>query len=373
MIYFDNAATTFPKPQAVIDSVHECITEYCGNSGRSGHYMSLLTSEKIYEAREKIADLISVDDPAKIIFTQNATHALNLAIKTSVKPSTHVLISDLEHNSVLRPIHALCEKENVTYSIFKSDGDLEKNIEKQLTPNSKYIISTLASNVNGREIDTKKLSRVANKYNLCLITDASQLIGHKKISIEETPVNILCAPVHKALFGIQGAGFAVFNDQILRDTLYEGGSGSSSKDLKMPQELPERFEAGTLPSPAIISVIEGIKFIEQNGIAEIERKIEHLSSILYSRIKNIKGIKTYGYNLGVISFNFKSIPSASLSYYLDKNNIYTRSGLHCAPLAHKTIGTAAQGTVRVSLSFFNTEEEIDEFYKVLSEICRIYF
>ncbi len=373
MIYLDNAATTFPKPKSVIDGVYKCITEYCGNPGRSAHRMSVLTSEKIYETREKIAEFISIEEPEKIVFTQNATHALNLAIKTTVQPNSHVLISDIEHNAVLRPIHAVSLKNNVRYSIFSSEGDLEKNIEGKIKKDTKYLISTLASNVNGREIDLEILSKVAIKNNLILIVDASQLIGHKKINLMRTPCNILCAPSHKALFGIQGAGFAVFNDDLYRDTMYEGGSGNASKELKMSSELPERFEAGTLSSPAIISMMYGIEFIEENGIEEIFNKNEKLSFMLFERLKSIKDLTVYSNNLGVISFNYKDIPSSSVSYYLDKRDIYTRSGLHCAPLAHKTIGTSNQGTVRVSMSCFNTVKDIDIFFKELSEICSVYF
>ena len=191
---------------------------------------------------------------------------MNLAIKTTVKPDTHVVISDMEHNSVLRPVHALSKNIGVKYSVFSTYGNIEENIEKCINNNTRCVISSLASNVIGREVPMDILTKVCEKNKLSLITDASQVIGHKDINLAKTPCSVLCAPGHKALFGIQGSGFAVFSDDEMRDTFIEGGSGSESLNLNMPEYLPERFEAGTLSSPSIISLGEGIKFIEKVGI-----------------------------------------------------------------------------------------------------------
>ena len=372
MIYLDNAATTFPKPKCVIEATTKCIKEYCGNPGRSSHRLSLKTSEKIYEARERISDFLGISNPESVVFTQNATHALNLAIKTTVTPNSHVLISDIEHNSVLRPVHSLKNKIGVEYSVFESKGNLEENISSKITPKTKYIISSLASNVIGREIHLMELSEIAKKYGLSLITDASQLIGHKKINLTDTPCDVLCAPAHKALFGIQGAGFCVFMDKLKRDTIFEGGSGNDSKNLMMPEFLPERFEAGTLSSPAIISLLSGIEFINRVGIDEIEEKIFFLTEKYADVINSIKNAILYEYGNGVISFNILNTPAENISKELDKYGICTRSGLHCSPLAHKTVGTLNIGTVRISLSYLNAKKEIDEFYKRLKEIAKNY-
>ena len=370
MIYLDNAATTFPKPKCVIKAAKECIEEYCGNPGRSSHRLSLKTSERIFEAREQISAFLGVSSPENVVFTQNATHALNLAIKTTVKPNSHILISDIEHNSVLRPVHSLKNKIGVKYSIFESKGNLEENISSKITPNTKYIVSSLASNVLGREIPIKELSRISKKFGLSLITDASQLIGHKKINLSETPCDVLCAPAHKALFGIQGAGFCVFMDKLERDTIFEGGSGNDSKNLLMPEFLPERFEAGTLSSPAIISLLAGIEFINEVGIDAIEEKILLLTEKYAEVIHSVKNAVLYEYGNGVISFNISNTPAENIAKELDKHGICTRSGLHCSPLAHKTAGTLNIGTVRISLSYLNTKREIDCFYKRLKEIAK---
>ena len=372
MIYFDNAATTFPKPKCVIKAVNECISKYCGNPGRSSHRLSILTSEKIYEAREKIARLLGVESPEKVVFTQNATHALNLAIKTTVKPNTHVLISDIEHNSVFRPIYSMSKKSGIQYSIFDTSFDIEKSINSLIKDNTKYIVSTLASNVIGREISLKMLTDISKKNNLTLITDASQIIGHKKINLSENQCDVLCAPGHKALFGIQGIGFAVFLDGIKRESYIEGGSGSDSLNPEMPEMLPERYEAGTLPSPSVISLLAGLDFIEKTGQEEIERFLNFITERCADIINSIPNSVLYEYGNGVISFNLANVPSELISEELDRFGVLTRGGLHCAPLAHKSIGTDKIGTVRVSLSFLNKINELDEFYKILKSVSKKY-
>ena len=372
MIYLDNAATTFPKPKCVIKTLTECVKKYCGNPGRSAHSLSMATSEKIFETRERVAKFIGVSTPENIVFTQNATYALNLAIKTTVEANSHILISDLEHNSVLRPIHALSEQMGVEYSVFKTGADMEKSIMENMQENTTCIVSTLASNVIGREVPIKKLSEISQKYGLTLIIDASQLIGHKKIDLSNTHCDVLCAPAHKALFGIQGAGFAVFLDDKKRNTIFEGGSGNDSNNPQMPDFLPERFEAGTVSSPSIISLLAGIDFIEGIGIGEIEEKIAFLTERCAEAINSINNAVLYEYGNGVLSFNITEVPAEVIASELNKNGICTRSGLHCAPLAHKTIGTLGIGTVRISLSYLNNSREIDILYKTLRRVSNKY-
>ena len=371
MIYLDNAATTFPKPQSVIDGTFECIKRYCGNPGRGTHKLSSKISEKIYETRELIAGFLGTDAPENVVFCQNATHALNLAIKTTVEPSTHVLISDIEHNSVLRPIHALSKSNGVEYSLFDS-ANIDYSIPCLIKKNTKYIVSTLASNVIGREIRLEKLSEIAKKFKLTLIVDSAQLIGHKEINLAKTYCDVLCAPGHKALFGIQGAGFAVFSDKIKRSTLVEGGSGNDSKNLSMPELLPERFEAGTLPSPSIVSLYYGLDFIQKVGLVEIERKLLKLTERYADILSSFEDIALYEYGNGLVSFNIGNAPSSEVAEEFNRYGVFMRSGLHCAPLAHDAIGTAKQGCVRISLSYLNSFEECDKFYKVIKSICRSY-
>lgn len=365
MIYLDNAATSFPKPPCVLKGTAKFIKKECGNSGRSSHELAMITSKLIYESREAIADFLGISDAERVVFTQNATHALNLAIKTTITENSHVLISEFEHNAVLRPLHAISTKKNISYSIFATTGNLEENIECLIRDNTKYIICSLVSNVTGKEIPLKLLSDISKKHGLSLILDASQALGHIDVDLKEQNCNILCSAGHKALFGIQGVGFAAFIDNEARETVFEGGSGSDSFNLDMPKKLPERFEAGTLSSPAIVSLLHGIKFIEKIGLEEIKCKIGDIENRYVEILTNSKKCVLNGYGNGIISFNIKNVSSEAVASNLNDYGICVRGGFHCSPLAHKSIGTTDSGTVRISLSYMNSIKEADKFYKAL--------
>ena len=365
MIYLDNAATTFPKPQCVIKEVTKCIEKYCANPGRSSHKMSLQASEEIYRAREAVSEFFCLKKPENICFTVNTTYALNLAIKTSITEKCHVIISDIEHNSVLRPISKLRRTLGIEYSVFSTNGNIEENIENLIKKDTKAIVSTLMSNVTGKKVPLSVLSKVAAKHQLTLIIDAAQLAGHEYINLEENPCSIFCAPGHKGLFGIQGCGFAVFCDDERRDSFIEGGSGADSKSLYMPDYLPERFEAGTLPTPSIVSLRAGIEFINSKGIGNVTKKLDRLTEIYSERISSVKGCKILGSGGGIIAFDVKDMLSSVVAQELDNKDIYVRSGLHCAPMTHEMLGSADKGLVRVSLSILNTEKDADILYKAL--------
>ena len=369
MIYLDNAATTFPKPRTVINSVNDCLNNYCGNPSRSSHILSMKASEAVYEAREAVAELVGINDPERVVFTMNATYALNLAIKTSIKSKCHVLISDIEHNSVVRTVEKLKSTLGVECSRFDTDN-IEASITSLLRADTAAIISTLASNVTGKRVSLELLSVIAKKHGLILITDAAQLIGHEAVNLKKYPCNVLCAPGHKALFGIQGCGFAIFCDEILRDSFIEGGSGSNSASPGMPDLLPERFEAGTLPTPAIAALTAGIKFLREITEPAICEKLSVLNARARSVLDSIAGIKAYG--TGPISFSYKNIPSSVICSLLDKRGICTRGGLHCAPHAHEKLGTLDGGLVRISTSILNSTKDLDELYYAIKDISRIY-
>lgn len=365
MIYFDNAATTYPKPSEVSVEVLDTIMRYGANPGRSGHKLSIAASEKVYATREKVAKLLSYDSPENVVFTQNATYALNLAIKGMICEKCHVITSDAEHNSVLRPLETLKARYGVEYSTFESDGDIETSIKGLVRSDTKAIISTLTSNVTGKEIPLEILSRISRQLGIPLIVDASQLIGHKRINLKETPCDVLCAPGHKGLFGIQGSGFALISSPLIKNGLAEGGSGTNSMNLSMPEYLPERFEAGTLPTPAICSLGAGIDFIENYGIDRIEEKLNMLTRICSSELRKLHGTEIFGDTGGIVSFRMKGIAPDILARYLDDEDICVRAGLHCAPMIHKKLGSEKTGLVRVSFSVFNEESEIFEFIKAL--------
>ena len=368
MIYFDNAATTFPKPKCVYRSVIECIKTYCGNPGRSSHALSVRSEEEIYRAREAVASFLNIKNPEYVVFTENATHALNIAIKTAIPDNSHVIISNIEHNSVLRPLSALAKSKGVTFSVFSVGGDVEKEISSLIQDNTSAVICSLMSNVNGHLTDMKLISDICHRNSLLFIADASQKIGHFNIDLANTPCDILCAPAHKALFGIQGAGFAVMCDGKVRESFMEGGGGSESMNISMPEYLPDRYEAGTLPTPSIVSLRSGIDFINSIGLGNIADHINKLTAYATEILISHKKTSFLSGEGGVISFNIGSVPASECAAFFDKNGICTRAGLHCAPLAHKMLSTENDGTVRISFSYFNTLSEIDTFYKVLKDM-----
>lgn len=369
MVYLDNAATSYPKPRCVYEALIKSLYDAPGNPGRSSHKLSVAAAEAVYSCRENLASLINAPSPEGVVFTYNATHALNLAIKSYLKTGTHILTSDIEHNSVIRPLEALKAERLIDYSVFSSGENIEKSIESKLRGNTSCIVSTNASNVTGKIIPLDCLSRLAKKHGLALIIDASQSIGHFNIDLSKTSCDVICGPGHKALFGIQGVGFAVFSDLTRKKSWVEGGSGTESINIEMPMHLPEGYEAGTPATPAICSLNRGIEFIREIGIDSVEEKIKKLTELMYERFASVKGIKIYSAGNGLISFNYKDYPSSYTASLLDKENIYVRSGLHCAPSAHRLMGTINGGTLRASVSVLNTVENIDEAYKAMKSIA----
>lgn len=368
MIYLDNAATSFPKPAIVLDEVNYCLKKYCGNPGRSSHKLSQQSGEAVYTARERVASHLGLSEPESIIFTYNATYALNIAIKSLIKEGSHILTSDFEHNSVIRPLEALKKSRGIEYSSFSAGDDLIASLQSALRPNTKGIVCSIASNVTGEGLPLEVLSDFASKNSLLLIIDASQAVGHIPIDLSKTPCTALCAPGHKGLFGIQGSGFLYMNSKAAADSFIEGGSGSDSLSKDMPLLLPEKYEGGTLSTPAIVSLSAGIKYIDRVGVNNIKERLDRLTNRTRELLSEIKGIKLYRSGSGLISFNIDDIPSSLLAASLDDQGICVRGGLHCAPSAHKKLGTLKQGAVRVSFSYLNRDEDADKLYLAIKKI-----
>lgn len=370
MIYLDNAATSFPKPESVKKELLRCIDIFGGNPGRGSHRLAMLASEKIYECRCKICDFFSTNSPENVVFTYNATYALNMAIKSSYKKGSHILISDMEHNSVYRPIYNLKKTGECDYDIFSSDGDIIANISSLIRKNTDMLICTHVSNVSGRVLPVEEIGKLCKKHGIYFIIDASQSAGHIDVDINKINCNVLCAPGHKGLFGIQGSGFAIFNNRRHLRTFIEGGNGINSKSPAMPYETPESYEGGTLSTPAISSLCAGINFIEEIGSKEITEREETLRNFLLDRLTSIKRIHVQDEKrqcVNTVSFFTPEINSDLLGNMLDEKGICVRTGMHCSPLAHKTLKSPEQGTVRVSISYFNTIKDIDTFTKAVKE------
>lgn len=380
MIYFDNAATTFPKPQKVIQEAMNAIKIYGGNPGRGGHKMAMRVSEKIYDVRKKAAEFFN-SEPQNIAFAQNCTMALNTAIKGVLKENDHVIISALEHNSVLRPVHKLSLDKGVSYDIVSPDLENDDNtvlrFENKIKNNTKAIICTHASNVTGVVMPIRKLGELCRKHNLIFIVDGAQSAGILKINVKEDNIDILCLPGHKGLYGITGSGMMIVNlDKQLIDTIMEGGTGSASTEIMMPEFLPDRFEAGTVNTAGILSIGAGIDFINRISIEKIYRHEFELCDSVFQRLKLNSKVKLYNYkleygkNAPIISFNIGEANSDFTVSELDKFGFALRGGLHCAPLAHNFYNTLDSGTARFAPSIFSKREECEKFVKCIDFLSK---
>ncbi|MBP3436825.1 MAG: aminotransferase class V-fold PLP-dependent enzyme [Clostridia bacterium] len=370
-IYLDQAATSFPKPPSVLAAVRRALYEAGGNPGRSAHRLSLAAAEGIYTCREKVAAFFDAPREEGVVFTQNATYALNMAIFSFAKEGGHILISDMEHNAVLRPVCHLAKKGIISYEIYPTDKDTAKEVEKRIKKETCLVIANHASNICGRILPVAKIGALCQKKGIPFLVDASQSAGHLPISLSKMGISVLCAPAHKGLYGIQGAGFALFDKSYPLPPFILGGSGAFSLSEEMPSEYPEHFEAGTLPTPAVFALAAGIGELEKAGISAIHDHILSLERGLREKLMNIGGVRLLlprEMGNGILSFTAEGVSPAILGGRLDEEGFGVRSGLHCAPLAHKALGTEKTGTVRVSLGLSNTKAECDAFARSL---CRI--
>ena len=380
MIYLDNAATSFPKPVATVKEVVRCMTQYCGNPGRGGHSLSLEAAKKVFECRCEAAELIGSPDPEGIVFTQNTTHALNLVIKGLFRAGDHVIISDMDHNSVLRPLARLAADGVIEYSVFptrtldqnRSPSLICAGIARRMKPNTRAVICSHASNVCSMSLPLERIGAFCKKHGLYFIVDAAQSAGHLPINMEKMNIDALCAPSHKALYGPQGAGFAALAPTLRQklNTLTEGGNGVNSFELFMPDSSPERYEAGTLPTPSIAGLCEGIKHVKSIGVSAINEYESELYIYARELLSNTRGITVYAPDHvgSVLLFNKEGKSSEELARTLNEYGICTRGGFHCSPLAHKTLGTDESGAVRISFGIFNKKSEIEALAKALNEI-----
>lgn len=366
MIYFDNAATTFPKPMCVKNAVDEALLRYGANPGRSGHDLAAQTSLRIYEVREKAAAFFGAEDVEQVAFTQNCTHALNTVIKGLLRPGDHVVISDLEHNSVLRPVYALSAKGIITYSIAETFADplkTELSFCHAIRPNTRAIIATHASNVFGLKLPAKRLGKIARKYGIYYIMDAAQTAGTEHINMKEMQIDFLCTAGHKGLYGPTGTGLLItpYGQKLL--PLMEGGTGSVSHEYAQPDFMPDHLESGTLNTMGIIGLGAGIDFVTHCGIDGITQREMQVITVIYDKLRQCKDVILYTKEpalkaqAAVLSFNIKGLNSEETASKLNKLGFAVRGGMQCAPLAHKKFGTMQTGTVRISAGAFNTVEQ----------------
>ena len=377
MIYFDNAATTGKKPISVIKQVERALCTLSANPGRSGHKLSEKAAAEVYSVREKTAQFFGASGAENVVFTANCTASLNYVIKGVLKRGEHCIISDLEHNAVIRPLHKWGVNYDMASVSLTDDNKTVENFKRLITNNTKMIICTGASNVVGKLLPIGEIGRLCKERNILFAVDAAQIAGVVPINMKEMNIDYLCVAAHKGLYAPMGVGILIAEKPI-NNTLFEGGTGTNSNDLEQPEFLPERLESGTVNVSGIIGVGAGIDFVNKIGVKKIHKKEISLLKNLYNRLSRQSGIILYTPSIDVesyapvLSFDINGLTSGETANLLNEKGIAVRAGLHCAPLAHKKIGTIDNGTVRISPSVFNTYEEVEYLYKQISGINKKY-
>ena len=371
MIYWDNAATTYPKPAAVQQAVAEALQQYGANPGRGGHAMSLATSEQLYRCREAAAAFFGLSDPTGVIFTPNCTAGLNLVIRGLLADGGRVVISDLEHNAVWRPVHGLSPR-FPRYDVAAWDADEEvlvENFRRAIRADTRLIVCTHASNVFGVTFPVRRLAELAHRYGLLLCVDAAQSAGVLPIHMEEDGIDYLCVAAHKGLYAPMGTGLLLCRERERISPLLRGGTGSYSRLPEQPHELPDRLESGTPNTPGLCGLLAGLEFVRAQRRERIYRHELGLLQQLYDRLRELPGIRLYtprpavGRSAPVLSLNVEGVPSEQVGEALAAAQIAVRAGLHCAPLAHTRFGTLPDGTVRLAPSAFSTANEVEQICK----------
>ncbi len=376
MIYLDNAATTFPKFEAVYRAADRCAREWGGNPGRSGHTLSRRAGMAVFSCREAVAELLD-GRPENVVLTLNATYALNLAIRALSRPGSRILISGMEHNAVLRPVAAL---PGCRYNVFDPLGGEEAvltALERKLTRDTSLVVCNHVSNLCGLTLPVERIGALCRRRGISFVIDASQSAGRIPLSLRTCGADAICAPGHKGLFGLPGCGVLLFADRYADSaaslrTVLAGGNGVHSTDVAMPPFLPERFEAGTLPTPAVASLEAGIREVLRRGVSAIGAYEEALGQRLRESLGALEGVILYGAGTGggTVLFNVGELPSERVCEALDRQGIAVRSGLHCCPLGHRTLGTPPHGAVRASVSCLNREGDCDGLVAAVKGLLR---
>ncbi len=373
MIYFDNAATTLKKPSGVARAMINAL-EYGGNSGRGGHKAALWSANAVYDCRVALADFFGLSNPEQVVFCYNATHAINMAVKTQLYGGGHVVISGYEHNSVVRPLVAMAEK-GVSYTVAHSplfdEQAAYSAIENALQSDTKCVVMTHVSNVFGFILPIEEVNELCMRRGIALIVDASQSAGVLPIDMSRlTAAQFICMPAHKSLYGPQGLGVLLCRETEIAHTIIEGGTGSVSSELSQPSFLPDALESGTPNIPGICGLREGLRFIERHGLQSIYRHERQLVEYAAQLLGQIPGVEVFlgKCQTGVLSVVSKVQDSETLCHALGKEGICARGGLHCSPISHKSANTLPEGTVRLSFSMFNTKQEILQFFKTFNRV-----
>lgn len=380
MIYLDNSATSYPKPQTVVQSVYEAFNRFGGNSGRGAYNMALETTEQIYNCRKKLAEMFDASSVENVVLTYNCTTALNMAIKGLAKNGAHFIASDLEHNAVLRPLSKLKKDGVADFSVASVTSDAYetiRNFSKCIKSNTVAIICTGASNVFGIIPPYRMIARLAHRHNLIFVMDCAQIAGVLPINMMRDEIDIMCGAGHKGLMGPTGTGFLILKDDVVLDTIIEGGTGSNSANENQPENFPDRFESGTPNVQGIIGLSKAVDYVRNTGVENIYHHEISLMRYLQKNLENYKKIILYtdffdrSQRLApILSFNIKNMHSEEVAALLSSEGIAVRAGLHCAPLAHRKFKTDNVGTVRISPSVFTKKSDIDFLIKSVRKFAK---
>jgi cysteine desulfurase/selenocysteine lyase len=379
MIYLDNAATSWPKPLEVLKAMTDVLELAGGNPGRSGHRLSVAAAREVYNAREDIASFFNVTDPLRVIFTANATHAINIALKGLLKPSDHVVTSSIEHNAVMRPLRSL-EKQGIRLSIVPcaADGSLDvRDVVRAMNASTRLVAITHASNVMGTILPVAEVASVAHEAGALLLVDAAQTAGTIPIDMPSIGIDFLAFTGHKELQGPPGIGGLLIGENVdvsQIEPLMRGGTGSRSESEEQPDDLPDKFEIGTLNLVGIAGLHAGIQWVRDRGIDTIQAHLKELTLALINGLSELPGIKVYGpldtnSTVAIVSFSVHHKRVSEVGLKLDEEyGILCRVGLHCAPAAHKTMGSFPEGTVRLAPGVFTTMDDISTTIRAIEQV-----
>jgi len=381
IIYFDNAATSWPKPPAVSQAMQTYLDSVGASPGRSGHRLAIDAARMVYEAREAVAQLLGATDALRVVFAKNVTEALNVALCGLLRAGDHVVTGSMEHNSVMRPLRDL-ERQSVRLTVVSNspEGDLDPDdIERAIRPDTRLIVLNHASNVVGTVAPIREVGTIARRHDLLFVLDAAQTAGAYPLDMEEDLVDILCFTGHKALLGPQGTGGMILGERVSADQLpplSRGGTGSRSEEEDQPDFLPDKYESGTQNAVGLAGLGGAVGFILKTGIDSIRAHEEALTRRLLSGLRQVDGVTVYGTGdaarqTSTVTFDINGLEPSEVGLRLDEEfRIMCRVGLHCSPAAHRTLGTFPRGTVRFGLGYFNTMSEVEAAVSAVAQLAR---
>lgn len=381
VVYLDHAASSWPKPDTVLQAMNDCITNYGANPGRGSHSLAIRAGRTLYQCRTHVAELFRIPNPNNIFFTLNTTMALNQAIRGFVKPGQHVICTAVEHNSVRRPLEYLKMKGEIdlSYVPVNHQGKIKiEDVENSFQSHTSLFVCNHSSNLLGTILPLEQISEICKRRGVRLLVDAAQTAGHLDIDVVGMNIDMLAFPGHKGLLGPQGTGGLYVHPELDLEPLMVGGTGSQSEKIEQPDIRPDRYESGTPNTVGIAGLSEGVKYVLQKTVKHIYRHEWELIQQLMEGLQEEQGIQLFGPGLGedktgIVALNIHGADSAEIAWKLDKRyNIAVRSGYHCTPLAHDSIGTMDNGAVRVSVGAFTTTDEIDYCIRALKELNQSY-